>query len=147
MIDLKQYRGRLQVDASGRLWHGRSPIAPTLRAVSFEADRAAQVLTDPDVVVVPIMAVHGAQVPWGKVVVDWVPVVTARSVGFAPRMYRGTVESIRAAVDLIGQERCVVCAPASCVPTVPRIVWGPLVEPASHYPGRCCGGPGIAPSA
>ena len=35
----------------------------TLRAVSFEADQAAQVLTDPDVVVVPVMPVHGAQVP------------------------------------------------------------------------------------
>jgi DNA-binding transcriptional LysR family regulator len=57
-----------------------------------------------------------------------------RSVGFVPRMYRETVESIRAAVDLIEQGRCVVCAPASCVPTVPGIVWGPLVEPASHYP-------------
>jgi DNA-binding transcriptional LysR family regulator len=57
-----------------------------------------------------------------------------RSVGFVPRMYRGTVESIRAAVDLIEQGRCVVCAPASCVPTVPGIVWGPLVEPASNYP-------------
>jgi hypothetical protein len=28
--------------------------------------------------VVPIMAVHGAQVPWGKVVTDGVPVVPAR---------------------------------------------------------------------
>jgi hypothetical protein len=42
-----------------------------------------QVLTDPDVVVVvvvvvPIVAVHGAQVPWGKVVTDGVPVVAAR---------------------------------------------------------------------
>ena len=46
--------------------------------MSFEADRAAQVLTDPDVVVVPVMAVHGAQVPWGKVVVNGVPVVPAR---------------------------------------------------------------------
>jgi hypothetical protein len=46
--------------------------------VSFEADRAAQVLVDPDVVVVPIVAVHGAQVPWGKVVTDGVPVVSAR---------------------------------------------------------------------
>jgi hypothetical protein len=54
----------------------RSP--PTLRAVDFEADRAAQVLVDPGVVVVPIVAVHGAQVPWGKVVVDGVPVVSAR---------------------------------------------------------------------
>jgi hypothetical protein len=47
--------------------------------VSFEADQAAQVLPDPDVVaVVPIVAIHGAQVPWGKVVTDGVPVVAAR---------------------------------------------------------------------
>ena len=78
VIDSKQYSGRLQLDPSGRLWHGRYPLAPTLRAVSFEADQAALVLTDPDVVVVPVMAVHGAQVPWGKVVMDGVPVVTAR---------------------------------------------------------------------
>jgi hypothetical protein len=78
VIDSKQYRGRLQFDQSGRLWHGRYPLAPALRAVSFEADRTALVLTDPDVVVVPIMAVHGTQVPWGKVVVDGVPVVAAR---------------------------------------------------------------------
>jgi hypothetical protein len=78
VIDSKQYRGRLQLDPSGRLWHGRYSLAPTLQAVSFEADQAAQVLTDPDVVVVPIVAVHGAQVPWGKVVTHGVPVVSAR---------------------------------------------------------------------
>jgi hypothetical protein len=78
VIDSKQYRGRLQLDPSGRLWHGRYPLAPTLRTVSFEADRAAQVLPDPDVVVVPIVAVHGAQVPSGKVVTQGVPVVAAR---------------------------------------------------------------------
>jgi hypothetical protein len=78
VIDSKQYRGRLQLDPTGRLWHGRYPLAPTLQAVSFEADQAALVLTDPDVVVVPTLAVHGAQVPWGKVVADGVPVVAAR---------------------------------------------------------------------
>jgi Nuclease-related domain len=78
VIDSKQYRGRLQLDPTGRLWHGRYPLAPTLRTVSFEADQAALVLTDPDVVVVPVMAVHGAQVPWGKVVMNGVPVVSAR---------------------------------------------------------------------
>jgi hypothetical protein len=77
VIDSK-YRGRLQLDPTGRLWHGRYSLAPTLRAVSFEADRAAQVLTDPGVVVVPVVAVHGARVPWGKVVVEGVPVVPAR---------------------------------------------------------------------
>jgi hypothetical protein len=78
VIDSKEYRGRLRLDPTGRLWHGRYPLAPILRAVSFEADQAAQILTHPDVVVVPIMAVHGAQVPWGKVVVDGVPVVSGR---------------------------------------------------------------------
>jgi hypothetical protein len=78
VIDSKQYRGRLQLDPSGRLWHGRYPLAPTLQAVSFEADQAAVVLPDPGLAVVPIVAVHDAQVPWGKVVVDGVPVVSAR---------------------------------------------------------------------
>ena len=77
VIDSKQYRGRLQLDPSGRLWHGRYPLAPALRAVGFEADQAAQVLTDPGVVL-PIVAIHGAQVPWGKVLIDGVPVVAAR---------------------------------------------------------------------
>jgi hypothetical protein len=78
VIDSKQYRGRLQLDPSRRLWHGRYPLVPALRAVSFEADQAAQVLPDPDVVVVPVMAVHGSQVPGGKVVMNGVPVVSAR---------------------------------------------------------------------
>jgi hypothetical protein len=62
VIDSKQYRGRLQLDPTGRLWHGRHPLAPTLQAVDFEADQAAQVLPAPGVPVVPIVVVHGAQV-------------------------------------------------------------------------------------
>jgi Nuclease-related domain len=76
-IDSKQYRGRMQLDGVGKLWHGRYPLAPTLRAASWEADQAAQVLPDPGMAVVPVVAVHGAQVPWGKVVIDGVPVVSA----------------------------------------------------------------------
>ena len=95
VIDSKQYRGRLQLDPSGRLWHGRYPLAPTLRTVDFEADQAARVLTDPDVVVVPIVAVHGAQVPWGKVVTNGVPVVAAQQL---PSM-------LRALPALLGPER------------------------------------------
>ena len=78
VIDSKQYRGRLQLDPTGRLWHGRYPLGPALRVAWFEADRAAQVLPDPGVAVVPIVAVHGTQVPWGKVVVEGVPVIAAR---------------------------------------------------------------------
>ena len=54
------------------------PLAPILRAVSFEADQAAQVLPDPGVVVRPIIAIHGAKVPWGKVLIDGIPVVPAK---------------------------------------------------------------------
>jgi DNA-binding transcriptional LysR family regulator len=58
-----------------------------------------------------------------------------RSVGFVPTLYRGTVESIRAAVDLVAQGRCALCVPASCVAAVPGgIVWRPLVAPVSRYP-------------
>ena len=49
VVDSKHYRGRLQLDPSGRLWHGRYPLTTVLGAVSFEADRAAQVLADPHV--------------------------------------------------------------------------------------------------
>jgi hypothetical protein len=95
VIDSKQYRGRLQLDPSGRLWHGRYPLAPALRAVSFEADQAARVLPDPGMVVVPIVAVHDAQVPWGKIVVHGVPVVPARRL---PSM-------LRALPAVLGPER------------------------------------------
>ncbi len=57
-----------------------------------------------------------------------------RSVGFAPTLYRGTVASILAAVDLVVEGRCVLCAPSSCVPTVAGMVWRPLGDPPSRYP-------------
>jgi DNA-binding transcriptional LysR family regulator len=57
-----------------------------------------------------------------------------RSVGFIPTLYRGTVESIRASVDLVVQRRCVLCAPSSCVSPTTGIVWKPLVAPPSRYP-------------
>jgi hypothetical protein len=40
------------------------PAHPIVQAVSFEADQAAVVLPDPGMAVVPIVAVHGAQVLW-----------------------------------------------------------------------------------
>jgi DNA-binding transcriptional LysR family regulator len=57
-----------------------------------------------------------------------------RSVGFVPTFHHGTVESIRAGVDLVAQGRCVLCAPASCVSPLPGIVWRSLVDPVSRYP-------------
>jgi len=48
VIDSKHYRGRLQLDGAGRLVAWPLSARPMLRAVDFEADRAAQVLVDPD---------------------------------------------------------------------------------------------------
>ena len=97
VIDSKQYRGRLQLDCFGRLWHGRYPLAPALGAVSFEADQAAQVLPDPDVMVRPIMAIHGAQVPWGKLVINGVPVVPARRLPSMLRQLPAVLGPVRVA--------------------------------------------------
>ena len=104
MIDSKQYRGRLQLDPSGRLWHGRYPLDPTVQAVSWEADQAARVLPDPGVVVVPIVAVHGAQVPWGKVVMNGVPIVSARRLPSMLRQLPAVLGPERV-VDLANQAR------------------------------------------
>ena len=57
-----------------------------------------------------------------------------RSVGFIPNLYRGTVDSILASADLVAEQRCVICAPASCMPAPSGIVWRPLVAPVSRYP-------------
>jgi DNA-binding transcriptional LysR family regulator len=57
-----------------------------------------------------------------------------RSAGFVPTVYRGSVQSIRGAADLIEQGRCLMCVPASYASAYPGIVWRPLTEPDSLYP-------------
>jgi hypothetical protein len=57
-----------------------------------------------------------------------------RSTGFTPRVYEGTVESIRAAADLVAQGRCLYCVPASCIAALPATIWRHLTQPASFYP-------------
>jgi hypothetical protein len=104
VVDSKQYRGRFKLDPSGRLWHGRYPVASTLQAVSFEADQAAQVLPNPGVVVVPIVVVHGAQVPWGKVVTNGVPIVPAQRLPSMLRQLPAVLGPERV-VDLADQAR------------------------------------------
>jgi len=57
-----------------------------------------------------------------------------RAAGFTPTVYRGTVESIRAAADLVAAGRCLYCVPSSCIAALPGTIWRPLAEPASDYP-------------
>jgi hypothetical protein len=80
VIDSKQYRGRLRLDSSGMLWHGRHLLVPALRRTRWEADQADEVLGIADVDVTAIVAVQGASVPWGQVPADGATVVPARRV-------------------------------------------------------------------
>jgi hypothetical protein len=75
VIDSKQYRGRLQLDPHGLLWHGRHLLTMALRTARWEADQADEVLDAADVDA--IVAIHGASVPWSRVVVSGVTVAPA----------------------------------------------------------------------
>jgi Nuclease-related domain len=79
-IDTKQYRGRLRLDPDGLLWHGRHLLVATLRKVRWAADQADEVLGVADVQVLALTAVHGANVPWGRLTADGVIVAPARQV-------------------------------------------------------------------
>jgi len=57
-----------------------------------------------------------------------------RAAGFTPTVYQGTVESIRAAADLVAAGRCLYCVPSSCIAALPGTTWRPLIEPSSSYP-------------
>ncbi|GAA0994765.1 LysR family transcriptional regulator [Acrocarpospora macrocephala] len=58
-----------------------------------------------------------------------------RAAGFTPTVYEGTVESTRAATDLVLQNRCLLCVPSSFRSSSrPGTVWRPLIQPAAHYP-------------
>ena len=78
----------------------------------------------------PILLSHDGRAPeFNQFVVE-----LCRSAGFVPTLYRGSVQSIRGAADLIDQGRCLACVPASYASEYPGIVWRPLTEPASLYP-------------
>ncbi|QYC41769.1 HTH-type transcriptional regulator CatM [Nonomuraea coxensis DSM 45129] len=62
-------------------------------------------------------------------------ITLCRAAGFAPTLYEGTVQSSRAAADLVLQRRCVHCVPSSFqTSNRPGTTWRPLIEPATHYP-------------
>jgi DNA-binding transcriptional LysR family regulator len=78
----------------------------------------------------PLLLAENARAPeFNQFVVEM-----CRSAGFTPAVYEGTVESIRAAADLVAAGRCLYCVPSSCISALPGTIWRPLVEPMSHYP-------------
>jgi DNA-binding transcriptional LysR family regulator len=57
-----------------------------------------------------------------------------RIAGFTPAVYRGTVQSMCAAAQLVAHGCCVVCVPRSCRLRWPNTRWVPLVDPVPRYP-------------
>jgi Nuclease-related domain len=80
VIDSKQYRGQLQLDPDGLLWHGRHLLVSELRKVLWEADQADEVLGIADLTVAAIVAIHGTPVPCGRLDTDGVTVTPAKRV-------------------------------------------------------------------
>ena len=74
LIDSKHYRGRLTLSPEGSLWYGYHPLAGVLATVRWEAAVLSQTL---DTTVTPMLCVHGGQVPWGEVMAEGIPVITA----------------------------------------------------------------------
>jgi hypothetical protein len=59
-----------------------------------------------------------------------------RAAGWEHIVYQGTVESIRAAADLIAVGRCLYCIPSSCIAALPGTTWRPLTEPRPYSKPR-----------
>ncbi len=57
-----------------------------------------------------------------------------RTAGFTPRPFNGTVQSVRAAADLVRAGDCLLCVPRSCGRVLRGVRWAPLVEPVTYYP-------------
>lgn len=57
-----------------------------------------------------------------------------RSAGFFPSSFPGSVQTLRAAVDLVAQGRCVLCVPASTSYWPDDVCWRPLGPVAPRYP-------------
>ena len=57
-----------------------------------------------------------------------------RTAGFFPALFHGSVQNLRAAVDLVLEGRCVLCVPASAAPWSADVTWRPLEPPVPRYP-------------
>ena len=54
--------------------------------------------------------------------------------GFRPRRFHGSAQSVRAAAELVGQQRCVLLVPRSCDLLMQGLRWLPLADPVVRYP-------------
>ncbi|WP_067144001.1 nuclease-related domain-containing protein [Microtetraspora malaysiensis] len=85
VVDSKKWDRRTRISGvRGRIWIGKRPAGPVVTPVLFEARAVGTTLTRATgrrVDVIPVVAVHGAQMPqWGALAVDGVTLLRARRV-------------------------------------------------------------------
>jgi len=61
-------------------------------------------------------------------------VEVCRSAGVFPTLYHGSVQNLRAAVDVVSQRLGVLCIPASAAGVTDEVCWRPLVPSVPRYP-------------
>jgi hypothetical protein len=74
LIDSKHYRGRLTLTPEGSLWYGHHPLTGVLATVRWEAAALTRAL---GTTITPMLCVHGAQLPWGELMAEGIPVLIA----------------------------------------------------------------------
>jgi DNA-binding transcriptional LysR family regulator len=57
-----------------------------------------------------------------------------RSAGFFPTLYQGSVQNLRAAVDVVSQHLGVLCIPESAARATTDMCWRPLLPSVPRYP-------------
>lgn len=77
-----------------------------------------------------VLLAEPARAPeYNDFVIEW-----CRAGGFIPRVFAGTVQSVRAAAEVVRDCRCVAFVPESCELRLPGVKWRPLVDAAPRYP-------------
>src|SRR6266536_299000 len=72
LIDSKHYRGRLTLTPDGTLWYGRFTLTHVLATVRWEAAVLTQALGSE---VIPMLCIHGSQLPWGELMAEGIPLL------------------------------------------------------------------------
>ena len=73
LVDSKAWHGRITMGVDGSAWHNGHPLGGALATVRWEGGQLAAALGAP---VIPMLCVHDAQLPWGELYADGVPVLT-----------------------------------------------------------------------
>jgi len=95
LIDSKHYRGRLTLTPEGSLWYGYHPLAGVLATVRWEAAVIGQAL---GTTVTSMLCVHGAQLPWGELMAEGVPVLATDRVATTLRALPPLLNEVQVAL-------------------------------------------------